>query len=206
MPVFTSDVSVDSTVGLTNAELRATPIDINGTFTPSGTQNVNIVSTIPVPITDNAGSITVDGSVSVSGSVTVANPGLTDTQLRATPVPISGTVTATGPLTDTQLRATPVPISGTVSTLTAVANTSTVTLVVTTGSNQTLLAPNANRKRAVLSFESATDYVKLGVGAATNSYTYKITSANTVIEISGWTGQIDMTGTSGKNVLVTELS
>jgi len=38
--------------------------------------------------------------------------GLTDTQLRATPVPVSGTVTATGPLTDTQLRATPVPVSG----------------------------------------------------------------------------------------------
>lgn len=39
--------------------------------------------------------------------------GLTNTQLRASPVPISGTVT-TGGLTDTQLRATPVPISGTV--------------------------------------------------------------------------------------------
>lgn len=38
--------------------------------------------------------------------------GLTDTQLRATPVPVSGTVTATtGGLTDTQLRATPVPVS-----------------------------------------------------------------------------------------------
>ena len=31
----------------------------------------------------------------VSGTVTVANPGLTDTQLRATPVPISGAVTST---------------------------------------------------------------------------------------------------------------
>lgn len=31
-----------------------------------------------------------------------------------TVVPVSGTVTATGPLTDTQLRATPVPVSGTV--------------------------------------------------------------------------------------------
>jgi hypothetical protein len=45
---------------------------------------------------------------------------LTDTQLRATPVPVSGSVSitgsvvVTGPLTDTQLRATPVPISGTV--------------------------------------------------------------------------------------------
>jgi hypothetical protein len=42
---------------------------------------------------------------------------LTNTELRATPVPISGTVTVSGggSLTDTQLRATPVPISGTVS-------------------------------------------------------------------------------------------
>lgn len=60
---------------------------------------------------------------------------LTDTELRATPVPVSGTVavsnfpatqpvsgsvtvsgtvTASGPLTDTELRATPVPVSGTV--------------------------------------------------------------------------------------------
>ncbi len=52
-----------------------------------------------------------------AGSVPVNGP-LTDTQLRATPVPVSGTV-STGliqPLTDTQLRATPVPVSGTVST------------------------------------------------------------------------------------------
>ena len=44
---------------------------------------------------------------------------LTDTQLRATPVPVSGTVTASGPLTDTQLRATPVPVSGTVASTVA---------------------------------------------------------------------------------------
>lgn len=42
--------------------------------------------------------------------------GLTDTQLRATPVPVSGafyqaTQPVSGPLTDTQLRATPVPVS-----------------------------------------------------------------------------------------------
>lgn len=36
---------------------------------------------------------------------------LTDTQLRVTAVPVSGTVTASGPLTDAQLRATAVPIS-----------------------------------------------------------------------------------------------
>lgn len=42
----------------------------------------------------------IDGTVTVTGA-------LTDTQLRATPVPVSGTVT-TGGLTDTQLRATPI--------------------------------------------------------------------------------------------------
>lgn len=47
--------------------------------------------------------------VPISGAVTTN--GLTDTQLRSAPVPVSGTVTTTG-LTDTQLRATPVPVSG----------------------------------------------------------------------------------------------
>lgn len=42
---------------------------------------------------------------------TRAVTGLTDAQLRAAPVPVSGTVTATGPLTDTQLRASAVPVS-----------------------------------------------------------------------------------------------
>lgn len=51
--------------------------------------------------------------VPVSGSITTTGP-LTDTQLRATPVPVSGTVTASGPVTDTQIRATPLPVSGTV--------------------------------------------------------------------------------------------
>ncbi len=77
--------------------------------------------------TDNAGVFTphhaigIGGSeisggnpLPVTGTVTATGP-LTDTQLRATAVPVSGTVTATGPLTDTQLRATAVPVSGTVS-------------------------------------------------------------------------------------------
>jgi len=130
--------------GLTNTELRATPVPVSGTVTANvgtGTQPVSGTVTAnagtgPWPITDNGGSITVDGTFwqatqPVSGTVT-ANAGtgtmavsgpVTDTQLRATPVPVSGTVTAnagtgtlavSGPVTDTQLRATPVPISGTV--------------------------------------------------------------------------------------------
>jgi hypothetical protein len=53
----------------------------------------------------------VDGAYSdVTGANPLPTTGLTDTQLRATPVPVSGTV-STGGLTDGQLRATPVPVS-----------------------------------------------------------------------------------------------
>lgn len=60
-----------------------------------------------------------DGTViAILKTIAAGGAGLTDTQLRATPVPVSGTVTAntglTQPLTDTELRATPVPVSGTV--------------------------------------------------------------------------------------------
>lgn len=45
-----------------------------------------------------------------------AGGGLTDAELRATPVPtsVTGSVTCAGPLTDAELRATAVPVSGTV--------------------------------------------------------------------------------------------
>lgn len=58
------------------------------------------------------GGVGVDGGfVSTSNKLPVVGPA-TDAEMRATPIPISGTVTATGGLTDTQLRATPVPVSG----------------------------------------------------------------------------------------------
>lgn len=59
----------------------------------SGTWNINSI----------LNPISISGSVSVTG-------GLTDSQLRATPVPISGTV-STGGLTDVQLRASAVSVS-----------------------------------------------------------------------------------------------
>jgi hypothetical protein len=88
---------------------------------------------VPVDIGGD-GSITItSGTVTVSNEVEVTNDDgspipvsgpLTDTQLRASAVPVSGTVNAnvtfptsqavTGPLTDTQLRASAVPVSGTV--------------------------------------------------------------------------------------------
>ncbi len=127
---------------------------------------------------------------------------LTDAQLRASPVPVSGSVTATGPLTDTQLRATPVPVSSTPVT----SNSSTVAQITSTGANQTLLAANASRKKAILHFTSGVWYVKFGAVASATSRTYVVNNTMFDIEIGTWTGVIDAFCTSsGKLVDVTEL-
>jgi hypothetical protein len=81
--------------GLTDAQLRASAVPVSGTFYPV-TQPVSIAAAVGV--TDNAGSLTVDG-----------------TFWQATQ-PVSGTfwqVTqpVSGPLTDAQLRAAVVPVS-----------------------------------------------------------------------------------------------
>lgn len=92
---ITNVVHVDdnaSSLTVDNANLdvalstRLKPADTLAAVTTVGT------ITNVVHIDDNAGSVTVDGTVAVSGSVGVTGP-LTDTQLRATPVPVSGTVT-----------------------------------------------------------------------------------------------------------------
>jgi hypothetical protein len=62
-----------------------------------------------VTISDGSGPVTVDGSVVVSGAVTVSDGGGSLT------VDDGGlSITVDGPLTDAQLRAVPVPVSGTV--------------------------------------------------------------------------------------------
>lgn len=104
-----------SSSGLTNTQLRESPVEVTVTNPGGGSSG---------GLTDDelrAAPVTVDGTVAVSGvsgTVAVSGP-VTDAQLRATPVPVSGTVAVdgavavSGPLTDTELRATPVPVSGT---------------------------------------------------------------------------------------------
>lgn len=136
----------------------------------------------------------------VSGTVNVGNFPATQ--------PVSGTVTVANPgLTDAQLRLTPVPISGTVTTASVVSNSSTVTQISSTGSNQTLLAANANRKGAVLYFTSGIWYIKLGATASATSRSYVVDAAKTTLELPvRWTGQVDAFCTSSaKLVDVTEL-
>lgn len=78
-----------------------------------------------IPITDNGGSITVDGTVAISGSVAVTG-GLTDAELRATPVPISGTVTANAGTGTFAISAAslPLPTGAATSALQTTGNTS----------------------------------------------------------------------------------
>lgn len=173
--------SVTAIGPLTDTELRATPVPVT-------------IPT-PVPVTDNGGSLTIDGSVSVTGSVAVTGP-LTDTQLRATAVPVSG------PLTDTQLRATPVPVTSSPVT----SSSATISQVNLTGNtNATLLSANANRKKVVLFAPKNTLYIKFGATASATSFTYIAVAANTLFEITTWIGQIDVLSTVNQTVTVTEM-
>jgi hypothetical protein len=63
------------------------------------------------------------GDPNYNETLPVSGP-LTDAELRATPIPVSGTITSTGGLTNTELRATPVPVSASALPLPAGAATS----------------------------------------------------------------------------------
>ncbi len=67
------------------------------------------------------------------------------------------------------------------------------------------MAINSARIKAIIFAPSQTLQIKLGATASTTSFTYKVTSANTTIEITGYTGRIDAFGT-GQTVTITELS
>lgn len=113
---------------LTDAQLRAVAVPVSGTVTANAGTGTLAVSLATAPSTPVTGTFW-QGTQPVSGP-------LTDTQLRATAVPVSlasttvtGSVAVTGPLTDAQLRATAVPVSGTVT-----ANAGTGTLAVSAAS------------------------------------------------------------------------
>lgn len=90
---------------------EATLSALNDKVTAVDTGNVTVVSSaLPDGAATEATLSSIDGKVLTdtqlrASPVPVSGP-LTDTELRATPVPVSG------PLTDTELRATPVPVSG----------------------------------------------------------------------------------------------
>lgn len=175
MPLFTNEQEI------TNTPL---PVDGSGVTQPvSGT----------VAVSGVAGTVTVDGSgvtQPVSGTVAVSS--------------VAGSVAVTGPLTDAELRATPVPISGTVS-VGAATTLATVTAVSVSPVVATLSASNAAKTAVIIHNEAGTLFVKLGSGASSASYSYRLT-ANTLVEINGYAGIITATKVSGTTIaLVTEV-
>lgn len=167
------------------------------------------VENLPLPVDGSGVTQPVSGTVSVgnfpatqpvSGTVAVNNFPATQ------PVSIASSVAVTGPLTDTQLRATPVPISGTVTTSPVVSSTSTIVqVVVPANTNTTVKAANASRKQLIIFAPKSTIYVKFGVGASLTSFTYLSANSNSVLEIDVWQGQVDVFSTVAQTVNVTEL-
>jgi hypothetical protein len=170
LQVFVDDPAAGGGGGLTNAELRASPVpvSVSGVATAANQTTGNsslssIDGKLPVLV---SGRLPVDGSgvtQPVSGTFwqatqPVSGP-LTDVQLRATAVPVSGTfwqatqpisgsvsITGTaavsGPLTDTELRATAVPVSGTFWQATQPVSASALPLPTGAATETTLAAVN----------------------------------------------------------------
>lgn len=125
-----SATAANQVLQLTQETTTATATASIDTKTPTQGQKT-MADSSPVVIASDQSAIAVTGPLTdaqlratpVPISGTVSTTGLTDAQLRASAVPVSltsttitGSVAVTGPLTDTELRATPVPVSGTVST------------------------------------------------------------------------------------------
>ena len=135
-----------TTGGLTDAQIRATPVAVSGTVSTGALTNTELRATaVPVSLASTTVTNTVAttlASTTITGSVAVTGP-LTDTQLRATPVAVSGSVT-TGGLTDTQLRASAVPVSLTSTTISSSAlPTGASTSALQTSGNSTLTSIDA---------------------------------------------------------------
>ena len=143
----------------------ASPFQAGGSIGNTAFGVNNAAGASAVNIQDGGNSITVDGTLTV-------NTGLTDVQLRATPVPVSGTVTATtGGLTDTQLRNSPVAVSldsfniPGLPVLGADFTPSSPTAASVGVASAQAVAANANRRNLVL-INTSNATISLGFGSA----------------------------------------
>lgn len=83
--------------------------------------------------------------------------------------------------------------------------TATVTSVAVSTTVATLSASNSAKTQVIVFNEAGTLFVKLGAGATSASYTYRLT-ANTVLEISGYYGIVTGIKSAGSTAaLVTEV-
>ena len=177
----------------------AKPLPISGTVTANA-------GTGPWPVTDNGGSLTVDGTVTATlpansgvdiGDVTVNNAAgaaAVNIQDGGNSITVDGTVTAnagTGPwpITDNGGSITD---DGTVTAAEPQPASSSVSRVAVTAANITLASSNTSRKGLVVYNESGTVYIKLGTTASSTDYTYRLTSDQSLeLPFPIYTGRID---------------
>jgi hypothetical protein len=90
--VTAKTADLDTGAGVDTVPLQGIALPGAGGAVVGGTSSAPLrtdpTGTTAQPVTDNGGSLTVDGTVAISGSVAVTGP-LTDAQLRATAVPVS---------------------------------------------------------------------------------------------------------------------
>jgi len=218
LPTGAATAANQQTDALTDTELRASPVPISGTVSVT-----NFPATQPVSGTVAVSNFPATQPISAvslplpTGAATAANQqtdALTDTQLRATPVPVSGTVTAntglTQPLTDAQLRASAVPVSiaATVAVKEVRSSTPSQTSPAVTNSNTSILASNSNRLGATIYNEGAAIcYMILGSTATTTSYTIQLQVGSYYELPFAYTGAIaGITSAGTAQLRVTELS
>jgi hypothetical protein len=143
LQVFVDDPAAGGGGGLTNAELRASPVPVS----------VSGVATAANQTTGNSSLSSIDGKVPalVSGRLPVDGSGVTQpvsgtfwqaTQPISGNVSITGTAAVSGPLTDTELRATAVPVSGTFWQATQPVSASALPLPTGAATETTLAAVN----------------------------------------------------------------
>jgi hypothetical protein len=169
MSVFSPDVNLDSPLPL--------PIDGGNPNAVLVTGSVTVLNaSIPVTGTFWQAVQPVSGTFwqavqPVSGTVAVSNPGLTDTQLRASPVPVSGTVAVSNfPATVAVTQSTsPWVVSGTVTanlgTLNGAATAANQALALT--SLTTLIANQTNGTQTVSVLNFPADADALAQGSST---------------------------------------
>lgn len=155
-----------------------------------------------VPVTDNGGSLTVDGTVTIGTALPAGTNNIGDVDVLTLPsvtlasqanpfssaIPVSdngGSITVDGTVAATQ--------SGTWSVATATYSSSAVSSVTSAATNTVLLASNASRRQAVLYNDcDKVVYVKLGATASSTSFSYRL-QPNQTLELPTpvYTGAID---------------
>ena len=161
-----------------------------------------------IPISDDGGSITVDGTVAatqsgtwninnITGTVSLPTGAATETTLST----LNGKVTACNTGAVTISSALPagtnnigdVDVASLPAVVDATYSSSSVTSVSAAATSTSILATNSSRRMAIMVNDADKNaYVKLGTTASTSSFSYKLTPGQTLeLPTPVYTGAID---------------